>query len=62
MRKLLAHAFSDAALREQEDILTKYFELLVDGLKRAAATGQPVDLTKWYNYRKSTSRSPHYTG
>jgi cytochrome P450 len=52
IRKLISHAFSDAALRQQEVILTKYFDLLVQGLK-AKIDGPDagnVDLTKWYNF------------
>ena len=56
MRKLLSHAFSDAALRQQEDILKKYFDLLVSGLTSRidASAGDnksvTVDLAKWYNF------------
>ncbi|KAL3417603.1 cytochrome p450 [Phlyctema vagabunda] len=52
MRKLLAHAFSDAALRQQETILTHYFELMVTGLKKKAEdpTVKSVDMTRWYNF------------
>jgi hypothetical protein len=52
MRKLLSHAFSDAALRQQEDILTQYFELLVQELKKRVDTldAGKVDLAKWYNF------------
>lgn len=53
MRKLLSHAFSDTALREQESTLTPYFELLVTRLTEVSKGGKPVDLTKWYNYGKS---------
>jgi cytochrome P450 len=52
MRKLLSHAFSDAALRQQEPIMTQYFDLLVQRLKERIdnpAAGK-VDLTKWYNF------------
>ena len=34
MRKLLSHAFSDSALREQEPLMTHYFDLLVEKLKQ----------------------------
>jgi len=58
MRKLLSHAFSDTALRQQEDILTKYFELFVTELTTRVDTNAnntripsaTVDLTKWYNF------------
>ena len=52
MRKLLSHAFSESALREQELLLTHYFELLIEQLHNQI--DQPnegrVDLTQWYNY------------
>ena len=50
MRRLLSHAFSDAALREQEPTMTKYFDLLVTGLSRKCDAGESVDMCKWYNY------------
>lgn len=37
IRKLLSHAFSDAALREQEALMTHYFDLLVEKLKEQIA-------------------------
>lgn len=57
MRKLLSHAFSDSALRQQEDILNKYFNLLISGLSSRITKSEDnttasvtVDLTKWYNF------------
>ena len=51
MRKLLSHAFSDSALRQQEEIMKHYFDLLVQRLKEKIDSGSPtVDLTKWYNF------------
>jgi hypothetical protein len=48
----MSHAFSDTALREQEPILTTYFDLLISQLK--ARVGGPadgvVDLTQWFNF------------
>ncbi|OWP04082.1 cytochrome P450 monooxygenase [Marssonina coronariae] len=52
MRKLLSHAFSDSALRQQEDLLTPYFELLVQRLQGqidGPAAGK-VDIKNWYNF------------
>lgn len=51
IRKLLSHAFSDQALREQEPILNRYFDLLVTRLEEqlvGPAKGR-VDLVKWLN-------------
>lgn len=52
MRKLLSHAFSDSALREQESILTGYFDLLVSRLKEESQNPDidKVDITSWYNF------------
>ncbi|KAK1140603.1 hypothetical protein N8T08_010240 [Aspergillus melleus] len=49
-RRLLAHAFSDRALREQEPILQSYVDLLVLQLNNSVASNETVDLTKWFNY------------
>ena len=52
IRRLLAHAFSDSALLEQEPLLTFYFDLLVSRLKRqidGAAHGR-VDIMAYYNF------------
>lgn len=52
MRKLLSHAFSDAALRQQESLLTPYFELLVSRLKDQidGPNAGKVDIKNWYNF------------
>ncbi|RDW56984.1 hypothetical protein BP6252_13937 [Coleophoma cylindrospora] len=52
MRKLVSHAFSDAALRSQETILNHYFALLVSQLQKRAddPNVESVDMTRWYNY------------
>lgn len=52
MRKLLAHAFSAQALREQEEILTQYFDLLINCLKQQIdePSNGKVDFTQWFNF------------
>lgn len=52
MRKLLSHAFSDAALREQESLMSSYFDLLVDRLKTEidGPSQGIVDLVQWYAF------------
>ncbi|PBP27601.1 cytochrome P450 monooxygenase [Diplocarpon rosae] len=52
MRKLLSHAFSDSALRQQEDLLTPHFELLVQRLQEQidGPTAGKVDIKNWYNF------------
>lgn len=52
IRKLLANAFSEQALRDQEPIITAYVDLLVDKLREQARTQGPnatvVDIVKWF--------------
>jgi cytochrome P450 len=51
MRRLISHAFSDAALRQQESIMSHYFELLVTQLKKKVDGPEKgvVDMALWYN-------------
>ncbi|KAI9839536.1 MAG: hypothetical protein M1819_002162 [Sarea resinae] len=52
MRRLLSHAFSEKALKEQEPVLQSYADLMIDGLHKqvkGAARGR-VDIVKWYNW------------
>lgn len=52
MRRLQSHAFSEKALRSQEDILKKYVDLLMRKLHARAAnqTTAIVDMVKWLNF------------
>lgn len=52
IRKLVSHAFSETALREQETILISYFDLLVSRLQEQidGPTGGKVDIMSWYNF------------
>ncbi|KAL8827067.1 MAG: hypothetical protein Q9170_007163 [Blastenia crenularia] len=53
-RKILSYAFSERALREQEDILKRYTDLLITKLhEQMPSTEKPsatLDITQWYNY------------
>ena len=51
-RRLLAHAFSERALIQQEDLLLSYVELLINQLRAKAASPETavVDLVKWFNF------------
>lgn len=49
-RRLLAHAFSEKALRGQEDIMKHYIDLFLSKLGERAAKGEAVDIVKWYNF------------
>ncbi|KAH8765545.1 putative benzoate 4-monooxygenase cytochrome P450, partial [Diaporthe sp. PMI_573] len=48
-RRLLAHAFSEKALREQESILTMYASRLCEELHSHSRFG-PVDMKDWYTF------------
>ncbi|PGH23595.1 hypothetical protein AJ80_02376 [Polytolypa hystricis UAMH7299] len=47
-RRLLAHAFSEKALREQEYILQSYVNKLLDQLSRNYTSGA-LDVAQWFN-------------
>ncbi|KAL8765652.1 MAG: hypothetical protein Q9209_007332 [Squamulea sp. 1 TL-2023] len=54
-RRILSHAFSERALREQEGILKYYTDLLITKLKEhieetEKKSSVTLDITKWYNY------------
>jgi cytochrome P450 len=50
MRRNLSHAFSDKALREQERLMQRLVDLLVQKLYEQAEDGNAVDLMRWYNF------------
>lgn len=50
-RRLLSHAFSVKALKEQEPLVASYVDLLVQRLKERAA--EPQDMFAWYNWTTS---------
>jgi len=51
-RRLLSHAFSERALRQQEHLLQSYIDLLVHRLQQRASSPDTavVDLVKWLNF------------
>ncbi|KAG9195827.1 hypothetical protein G6011_00948 [Alternaria panax] len=49
-RRLLAHAFSDAAIKEQEALIKQYVDKLFDQLRKEAAQEGPTDMLQWYNF------------
>ena len=48
-RKLLAHAFSEKGMREQEPLIMQYVDLLITRLSEFVKSGEPADLVVWYN-------------
>ncbi|KAL8806673.1 MAG: hypothetical protein Q9182_001201 [Xanthomendoza sp. 2 TL-2023] len=49
-RRLLSHAFSDRALREQAPLLMRYIDFLVRRLHERAARAETVDMVQWFNF------------
>ena len=49
MRRVLAHAFSEKALREQEPLIQDYINLLMKSLHVAAEEG-PQNMVPWYEF------------
>jgi cytochrome P450 len=50
MRRNLAHAFSDKALRGQEGLIQQYVDLLVNRLGEQSEDGKSIDIMRWYNF------------
>lgn len=54
LRKGFAHSFSEKGMREQEYLIKKYVDLLIDGLRKhstsPAGKPQALDMTGWYNW------------
>lgn len=48
MRRLISHAFSEKALREQEGFLQQYVDLLIKGLKEHV--DEPQNMLSLYNW------------
>jgi cytochrome P450 len=48
-RRLLSHAFSDRALREQEGLVTEYVDKLMAKLS-GSSSSQAVDIKSWLDY------------
>jgi cytochrome P450 len=48
LRRLMSHGFSDRSLREQQPLITKYVDILIQRLHENC--NQPVDIMSWYNF------------
>jgi cytochrome P450 len=49
LRRVLAHAFSDKAIREQEPLVRKHVDVLMQQLAKNSTKGD-VDMSKWLNW------------
>ncbi|KAJ4425304.1 hypothetical protein N0V82_000114 [Gnomoniopsis sp. IMI 355080] len=51
LRRQMAHGFSDRSLREQQPIIKRYIDMLVQSLYENCEAGSKAqDMVKWYNY------------
>lgn len=50
MRRLLSHAFSEKALRNQEDVMKRYTDLFIEKLTAKARDGSIIDIVRWFNF------------
>ncbi|CZR50242.1 related to isotrichodermin C-15 hydroxylase (cytochrome P-450 monooxygenase CYP65A1) [Phialocephala subalpina] len=50
MRRVMIHAFSESALREQEPIITSYCDLLIQRLSYQQEAKGAVDIAAWLNF------------
>lgn len=58
-RRLLAHAFSEKALREQEQVLIRYCTRLLDQLNTRCMGGY-ADLAEWFHLASEYKESLHW--
>ena len=49
-RRVLANAFSERALREQEGLVRGYVDLVIEKLRGYAGAGEKVNLCRWFNF------------
>lgn len=50
-RRALAHGFSDASMRQQEPMITKYVDLLLQRIHQECGGGsKPLNAEAWYNW------------
>ncbi|KAI6600232.1 hypothetical protein MCOR12_004749 [Pyricularia oryzae] len=49
-RRIMGHAFSESALREQWPLIKTYVDILMQRFKEHADAGKPIDVCQWFNY------------
>ncbi|KAL4912424.1 cytochrome P450 [Aspergillus aurantiobrunneus] len=49
-RRLLSHAFSEKALREQETIIQSYVDTLIQQLSSHSGEGRHLNMVDWFNF------------
>ncbi|KAH8788468.1 cytochrome P450 [Diaporthe sp. PMI_573] len=50
LRRTMSHGFSERSLKDQQPLIMKYIDLLIQRLHEKSRANDPVDLTAWYNF------------
>ncbi|KAF4778885.1 cytochrome P450 ClCP1 [Colletotrichum scovillei] len=50
LRRQLSHGFSERSLRDQQPLIMKYVDLMIQRLHENCSGEEPVDLMAWYNF------------
>ncbi|KAK1674114.1 cytochrome P450 [Colletotrichum godetiae] len=50
LRRQLSHGFSERSLRDQQPLIMKYVDLMIQRLHENCSNEDPVDLMAWYNF------------
>jgi len=58
-RRLLAHGFSEKAMREQEPLIKRYVDRLISGLREHSGSAQ--NMVAWYNWTTASCPFPSNT-
>jgi cytochrome P450 len=49
-RRTFAPAFAEKAVREQEPLIQKHIEILIEKLKKETINKEPINILKWFEY------------
>jgi cytochrome P450 len=49
-RRILAHAFSQSAMYEQEPVIKHYVDIFISRIHDFASAGTAIDIVKWFNF------------
>ncbi|KAL0933999.1 cytochrome P450 ClCP1 [Colletotrichum truncatum] len=50
LRRHLSHGFSERTLRDQQPLIMKYIDLMIQRLHENCVSGEAVDIMAWYNF------------
>jgi cytochrome P450 len=50
LRRQMAHGFSEKGMRDQEPLIRRYVDILLQKLQEFAELGEPLVISDWYNF------------